>query len=451
MKKRRRKHEKDAISTACLHHDTDNDTGGSIRGFGGSVAINETNFPDASFRTYVKTFDKNSDGSLSESEIAAVTEISCANKSIGSLEGVENFTNVVKLDCRNNSLTSLDVSNCADLTSLNVSDNNLTTISVSNNYKLNFLDIRNNNLTSLNLSNNTNIEGLNSAGNTYDIIPDSNRQFNLSNLAGALSVSKTSSWSDGTTNTVKGKWQITKADPEYTVPTGLSGVKGKTLWTVGLPEGLSWMDGNTVMNTAGEQIFKAKYIPEDTKNYNTIENIDVKVNVAVPNISDATIKLPSAYTYTGKSITPAVTVTDSGKKLVKNTDYTVSCSKNKYVGTAKVTIRGTGAYTGTVTKTFKINPTKVTVRNVKRAGSGKMKVTWQKHSTQTTGFQIQYGTSSTFKNVKTTTVSGSKATTKTIKKLKKGKKYYVRVRAYKTVNKVKYYSSWSSKKYVKIK
>lgn len=68
-----------------------------------------------------------------------------------------------------------------------------------------------------------------------------------------------------------------------------------------------------------------------------------------------------------------------------------------------------------------------------------------------TGYKIQYSTSKKFKKAKTVTVKGSKKTKTTLKKLKKGKKYYVRIRAYKTINGKKYYSIWSKKKSVKIK
>ena len=71
---------------------------------------------------------------------------------------------------------------------------------------------------------------------------------------------------------------------------------------------------------------------------------------------------------------------------------------------------------------------------------------------QTTGYQIQYSTSSKFKSGnKTITISKNKATSKTIKKLKARKKYYVRIRTYKIVKGVKYYSTWSKTKSIKTK
>lgn len=67
----------------------------------------------------------------------------------------------------------------------------------------------------------------------------------------------------------------------------------------------------------------------------------------------------SSYTYTGKTIKPAVTVKYNGKKLTKGTDYKVTYSNNKNAGTAKVKITGMGIYSGSCTKTFKIKPVNV--------------------------------------------------------------------------------------------
>ncbi|MCD8334425.1 MAG: hypothetical protein LUC35_03550, partial [Clostridiales bacterium] len=61
-----------------------------------------------------------------------------------------------------------------------------------------------------------------------------------------------------------------------------------------------------------------------------------------------------------------------------------------------------------------------------------------------------YSTSSSFSSYKTVTVTSYKTVSKTISKLTKKKKYYVRVRAYKTVSGTKYYSAWSGNKSVKI-
>ncbi len=251
----------------------------------------------------------------------------------------------------------------------------------------------------------------------------------------------------------------------------------------------------------------------------------------------------TVYTYDGTPKQPAVTVMEGEKKL-SGTSYTVKYENNTEPGTAKAIVTGAGSYTGTVTKTFTINPAsggkdtpsqekkpigltckkvfakkygdksfslqakavkgakitykssdkkvadvdkkgKVTIKGtgiatitVKATVSGyeakslkvtvkvspskcsapalkvlkgrKLKVSWKKDK-RATGYQVQYCTSKAFKKgVKTVTVTKNKTVTKTIPRLAKGKRYYVRVRAYKSakLNKKtqKIYGPWSSVK-----
>ena len=85
-------------------------------------------------------------------------------------------------------------------------------------------------------------------------------------------------WKDGTTTDLVLNWSITQATPDYTIPTGLTSVKGKTLNDVLLPGRFTWNDASIVL-TAGTNKYKAKYTPEDTTNYKTITDIDIEVNV----------------------------------------------------------------------------------------------------------------------------------------------------------------------------
>ena len=160
----------------------------------------------------------------------------------------------------------------------------------------------------------------------------------------------------------------------------------------------------------------------------------------------------TSYTYDGKVKTPSVTVKNAnGTKLTKNTHYTITYAVGrKNVGAYKVTIKGKGNYTGTKTLTFKINPPKTTVSKL-TAGKKSITVAITKKSTQVTGYQIQYSTSKTFSKATTKTISRYKTTKYTLKSLSAKKTYYVRVRTYKTVNGTKYYSGWSTYKYVKTK
>ena len=164
----------------------------------------------------------------------------------------------------------------------------------------------------------------------------------------------------------------------------------------------------------------------------------------------------TAYTYNGKVQRPGVTVKDSKGKALKNgTDYKISYPKGmKNVGkyTVKVTLKGN--YSGSKSMTYNINPKGTGVSKVKAAKKG-FKVTWKKQATQTTGYQVQYSTSSKFKKAKTVTISKNKTTSKSVSKLSAKKKYYVRVRTYKTVKiggkSVKLYSGWSKAKSVTTK
>lgn len=154
-------------------------------------------------------------------------------------------------------------------------------------------------------------------------------------------------------------------------------------------------------------------------------------------------------TYSGSYKKPAVKVTDKeGNVLTSGTDYTVSYANNKLVGKATVTVKFKGNYEGKIIKTFKIYPKKTSISKLKR-GKKSFKASWKKVSAQVTGYQVRYSTKSNMSRNKTVTVKSFKTTAKTVKKLKKGKKYYVQVRTYKTVNGVKYCSAWSAKKSVR--
>ena len=162
------------------------------------------------------------------------------------------------------------------------------------------------------------------------------------------------------------------------------------------------------------------------------------------------------YTYDSKVKQPTVTVKDSKGKALKNgTNYKISYPKGmKNVGkyTVKVTLKGN--YSGTKSLTYNINPKGTSVSKVTAAKNG-FKVTWKKQTTQTSGYQVQYSTSSKFKSAKTVTISKNKTTSKSVGKLSAKKKYYVRVRTYKTVKvngkNVKLYSGWSKAKSVTTK
>ena len=127
------------------------------------VDIDETTFPDANFRQYVKDeFDKDKNNVLSADEIAAVKDIRPTHRDISSLTGVEHFTNLERLNVQDNEkLTTLDLSKNTALVSLLCSNTNLTSLDTSHNTKLVFLECNNvSTLTSLNVRRNTELKQL---------------------------------------------------------------------------------------------------------------------------------------------------------------------------------------------------------------------------------------------------------------------------------------------------
>ncbi|MGN0527843.1 MAG: family 43 glycosylhydrolase [Eubacterium sp.] len=188
-----------------------------------------------------------------------------------------------------------------------------------------------------------------------------------------------------------------------------------------------------------------------TKNYYCTECGKLFPKVTVIN-KISTVSLSSAsYTYDGKVKKPSVKVADSKGKTISSNNYTVTyAGGRKNVGKYAVKITFKGNYSGTKTLYFTIKPKATSISSVSAKSKG-FTVKWKKQSTQVTGYQIQYSTSSRFTSPKTVTVSNYKTTSKTISKLKSKKKYYVRIRTYKTVNGTKYYSSWSKAKSITTK
>ena len=220
--------------------------------------------------------------------------------------------------------------------------------------------------------------------------------------------------------------------PGVTVKLNGKTLKNSTDYTVSY-------SNNTKVGTATVKITgKSNYTGSVSKTY-SIKN----------NFKKATVSGISNKSYTGKNITQSITVKYNGKTLKNGTDYTVSYSSNKKIGTATVKIAGKGSYTGTITKTFKINPAKQEIQKL-TAKSKAFFVDWAQKGSAT-GYEIQYATNSKFTSAKKITITNKKTDTKTISKLSGKKKYYVRVRSYTTVKGTKYYGAWSASKSVTTK
>ncbi|MBO6140875.1 MAG: cellulase family glycosylhydrolase [Ruminococcus sp.] len=151
----------------------------------------------------------------------------------------------------------------------------------------------------------------------------------------------------------------------------------------------------------------------------------------------------ASYAYTGKAITPDVTLKNGSTALKKGTDYTLTYKANKAIGTATITVTGKGNYTGTAKCTFKIVPKKVTGVKVKATSKTAAKLTWTKTG-NAKGYRLYVYNTSTKKYDKITTLSSNATVSYSLKGLKAGKTYKYKVRAYKKVNGVVYWGTPSA-------
>lgn len=160
----------------------------------------------------------------------------------------------------------------------------------------------------------------------------------------------------------------------------------------------------------------------------------------------------NSYNYSGKVKCPSVTVKDRlGNRLNASIKY--SNKKSKKIGSYTVTVTiSTAYYDVSNVLTYTIGPkTQAKISNLSSVKKG-FKIKIKKISKDCSGYQLQYSTSKSFnKDVKTINLKGNSYTSKTVGKLKSGKKYYVRVRAYKTVKGKKCYGTFTKAKAVKTK
>ena len=147
--------------------------------------------------------------------------------------------------------------------------------------------------------------------------------------------------------------------PDGTMQYSLNG----TTWSTAIPKGKNAGDYTVYYMVKGDS---------DHTDYTPSDNT-VSVKIEPKSISGVTIGTIASQSYTGSAITPNPEVKDGTKTLVKDTDYTVSCTNNKYVGTAELTITGKENYTGTKTANFTItavdqNPTFTTPKDLATGG-----------------------------------------------------------------------------------
>ncbi len=155
------------------------------------------------------------------------------------------------------------------------------------------------------------------------------------------------------------------------------------------------------------------------------------------------------FMFNGKVQKPIVKVIGSDGKTISSANYTTSYSGGcKNVGRYTVSVNFKGNYSGTIKKTINIVPKATGFTRVSSISKG-IRVYWGKRTVETSGYQFQYSANSNFSSTttKTINISNNQTINKTITNLDPGKKYYVRIRAYKTSKykgeSIKLYSSWS--------
>lgn len=157
--------------------------------------------------------------------------------------------------------------------------------------------------------------------------------------------------------------------------------------------------------------------------------------------------LESSYAYTGAKVKPSVTVKYGKTKLKKNTDYTVSYTDNKNVGTATVTITGMGTYEGTIVKNFKIVPPEPENVSEYTKTASTITLQWDKVS-KCSGYII-YRASGDGDYKKVATIKSRKTTKWTDKKLEKKTKYSYIIQCYQQIDTTKYKSDYSEEVTIK--
>lgn len=181
------------------------------------------------------------------------------------------------------------------------------------------------------------------------------------------------------------------------------------------------------------------------------ETLDPKPPVVTKtDINEADLAKIKYQPHTTRKIRPEVKLTYNGAPLTEGKDYALSYKNNKKTGKAEVTIHGTGNFTGTRKTYFYIVPAKTILKTVSSPAKGKIKIRWQKVRL-TTGYEIQICRNKKFKkSVKKIRVKKAKKVVKIVK-VKSKKTFFVRVRAYKTVDGARRYGAYSKKIKVRVR
>ena len=164
-------------------------------------------------------------------------------------------------------------------------------------------------------------------------------------------------------------------------------------------------------------------------------------------MAGGTVSVASSVSFTGSNITPSVTVKVAGRTLTSGTDYTVSYSNNKNVGTSNVYVYGKGNYSGSLSAKFDIVPAKQQIQKLETKYKG-FYIDWAQKGSAT-GYDVEYSVNANMSGAVSKHLTANKPDTLTVSGLAGDKTYYVRVRSYTNVNGKVYYGAWSDIKSIK--
>ena len=164
-------------------------------------------------------------------------------------------------------------------------------------------------------------------------------------------------------------------------------------------------------------------------------------------MAGGTVSVASSVSFTGSNITPSVTVKVAGRTLTSGTDYTVSYSNNKNVGTSNVYVYGKGNYSGSLSAKFDIVPAKQQIQKLETKYKG-FYIDWAQKGSAT-GYDVEYSVNANMSGAVSKHLTANKPDTLTVSGLAGDKVYYVRVRSYTNVNGKVYYGAWSDIKSIK--
>lgn len=164
-------------------------------------------------------------------------------------------------------------------------------------------------------------------------------------------------------------------------------------------------------------------------------------------MAGGTVSVASSVSFTGSNVAPSVTVKVAGRTLTNGTDYTVSYSSNKKVGTASVYVYGKGNYSGSLSAKFDIVPAKQQIQKLETKYKG-FYIDWAQKGSAT-GYDVEYSVKANMSGTVSKHLKANKPDTLTISGLSGDKTYYVRVRSYTNVNGKVYYGAWSDVKSIK--